>query len=200
MRAKNVSCFGLVLVSVLISSTGCSSRQKEAQTEPNGASPNRTVDRAAGVQWTAPERWAREADRPMRAATYRIPTGQGDPEDAECGVSYFGAGEGGSVEANLSRWVGQFEQLDGKPSEQAAQKGHRTINGLGVHTISLAGTYLASAGPMSPVKEKKPGLRLLGAIVEAPQGSVFFKLTGPARTVAAAEQEFNAMLESLKRE
>jgi hypothetical protein len=44
---------------------------------------------------------------------------------------------------------------------------------------------------------KKEKFRLLGAIVEAPQGSVFFKFTGPANTVAAAEEEFDELIESL---
>jgi len=36
-----------------------------------------------------------------------------------------------------------------------------------------------------------------GAIVEAPQGLVFFKLTGPLNTVAAAEGDLNALLNTL---
>ena len=38
----------------------------------------------------------------------------------------------------------------------------------------------------------------LGAIVEGPEGLVFFKLTGPAATVRSASAEFDAMLHSLK--
>jgi hypothetical protein len=40
---------------------------------------------------------------------------------------------------------------------------------------------------------------LLGAIIEGPSGEVFFKLTGPAKTIAAAESEFQAMLKSVKK-
>jgi hypothetical protein len=45
----------------------------------------------------------------------------------------------------------------------------------------------------------KAGYRLLGAIVEGPDGDIFFKLTGPAKTVAAAQDEFQAMLKSIKK-
>jgi hypothetical protein len=38
-----------------------------------------------------------------------------------------------------------------------------------------------------------------GAIVEAPEGLVFFKLTGPLNTVAAAEGDFNSLLASVHR-
>jgi hypothetical protein len=50
-----------------------------------------------------------------------------------------------------------------------------------------------------PGAAKKPGYRLLGAIVEAPEGPVFFKLTGPAKTVAVAKADFEKMLSSLSR-
>jgi hypothetical protein len=46
---------------------------------------------------------------------------------------------------------------------------------------------------------KKPGYRLLGAIVQAPEGPVFFKLTGPAATISTAESGFEALVSSLRR-
>jgi hypothetical protein len=46
---------------------------------------------------------------------------------------------------------------------------------------------------------KKTGYRLLGAIVEAPEGNVFFKLTGPAATVGAAQADFDALVGSMKK-
>jgi hypothetical protein len=46
---------------------------------------------------------------------------------------------------------------------------------------------------------KRPGYRLLGAIVEAPQGNVFFKLTGPLATVGAAEPELDALVASIRK-
>ena len=42
-----------------------------------------------------------------------------------------------------------------------------------------------------------PDYRMLGAIVEGPQGSIFIKFTGPAKTVAANRAAFDKMLESL---
>lgn len=135
----------------------------------------------------------------MRVVTYLIPAASGDREGAECAVFYFGPGQGGGVEANLTRWIGQFEQPDGRPSASLAKKKKEAINGLPVTTIDLTGTYLGG-GPMMGQGEKKPGYRLLGAIVEAPEAAVFFKLTGPAKTVAAAQSEFQSLLKSLSRE
>lgn len=135
----------------------------------------------------------------MRAATYRVPRAAGDREDGECAVFYFGAGQGGSVEANLKRWIAQFELEDGRPADKAAKITRTTIGGMTATRIDVSGTYLAAAGPMAPRAVKKPGYRMLGAIVEAPQGNVFFKFTGPARTVAAEAARFEELLKSVKR-
>jgi hypothetical protein len=72
-----------------------------------------------------------------------------------------------------------------------------TVGGLNITTIDLAGDYLVS-GAMMQVTGKKPGYRLLGAIVEGPEGSVFIKLTGPEETVKSAKSGFDALLKSIK--
>jgi hypothetical protein len=53
-------------------------------------------------------------------------------------------------------------------------------------------------GPMVASPKPVPGYRLLGAIVEAPGGTLFFKLTGPAKTIAAHEKNFNQLLLSIQ--
>ena len=112
-------------------------------------------------------------------------------EPGECGVFYFGQGQGGGVEDNFDRWIKQFE------GAAPAKKADKTVHGLRVHTIDLSGTYLASGGPMMQSQGKKPGYRLLGAIVEAPQGLVFFKCIGPSATIGKAQADFDALLGSL---
>ena len=44
----------------------------------------------------------------------------------------------------------------------------------------------------------KPGWALLGAIIEGPAGRVFFKLTGPQKTVDGSAREFDDMLKTIK--
>ena len=156
------------------------------------------ADSAAGLAWTPPASWKSLGSRPMRAATYAVPATAGDKEDGECAVYYFGPGQGGSVEANLDRWTKQFEQADGKPSSQAAQVKKRTVHGIAVTTVDVSGTYSGMGGPMAASKSVKPGYRLLGAIAEAQEGAVFFKFTGPAKTVAAQQAKFGSLIESLK--
>src|SRR5580698_1877963 len=150
------------------------------------------ADSGAGVRWSAPAGWKAEAERPMRLATYTVTPG------AECGVYFFGSGQGGSVDANLDRWIGQFLQADGKPSKAAAKIAKRTIHGWPTTTVDVSGAYTGMGGPTaSSPSPAVPGYRLLGAIVVGPQGSIFFKFTGPAKTVAANQAAFDKMLAAL---
>jgi hypothetical protein len=131
----------------------------------------------------------------MRAATYAVPAAAGDREDAECAVFYFGQGQGGDVDANIQRWLGQFQEKPAAPPKPKKQ----TISGLPVTVIEHSGTYLA-AGPMAASGSPKSGFKLIGAIVEGPQGNVFFKLTGPAKTVDASSAGFQKMLQSMRKQ
>ncbi|MBZ5612106.1 MAG: hypothetical protein LAP38_27930 [Acidobacteriia bacterium] len=150
------------------------------------------------MRWTPPASWKGEAERPMRLATYTVPHAPGDADNGECGVYYFGPGQGGSVEANLDRWIGQFLQADGKPSKSTAKMEKRAQHGLKVTTVDVSGAYTGMGGPQAePGGAPKRAYRLLGAIVEGPQGSVFFKFTGLAKTVAQNQPAFEKMLASL---
>jgi hypothetical protein len=152
------------------------------------------ADSAAGIQWTPPSAWKAQGQRPMRAATYTVPAAAGDKEDGECAVFYFGPGQGGGVEDNIKRWEGQFPSIEKGPTRRK-----QTIAGFNVTLLDLSGTYAMSSGPMMAAKANKPGYRLLGAIVEAPQGNVFFKFTAPAKTVAAHEAAFQGLLKSIRK-
>ncbi len=187
----------ITVVLVLLALLGCnnkSSEQPQQLKEPadlsrihGGSMPNAV----AGVRWSIPSGWTTLPPRQMRVATYQIPQSGGDPEPAECGVFYFGADQGGSVDANIERWVGQFEG-GGKTSRSSEE-----VNDLKVSLVQIEGTYLSPGGPMMQSQGKKEGYRLLGAIVSGPQGPVFFKLTGPAATVLSAEKDFRGMINSL---
>lgn len=147
---------------------------------------------AGGIRWTAPAAWQPGSPQPMRAASYTIPAAPG-AEAGGCGVFYFGKGQGGGVEENLRRWASQFK--DGS----APKKSERTVNGMKVHLIDMSGTYLSPGGPRMQAQGAKPGWRLLGAIVEAPDGLVFFKCVGPIATMQKAEKEFDELLKSVAR-
>lgn len=156
------------------------------------------AEQAGGLTWTAPADWKAQGERPMRAATYSIPAAKGDAEPAELAVFFFGANSGGGVEANIKRWIDQFQKADGASAAKDAKEKKEKIAGLPATTVDVKGTYLGGSmtGPSAP----KTDYRLLGAIVEGPGGNVFFKLTGPEKTVAGAEKPFRKLLEGLKKQ
>ena len=156
------------------------------------------AETVGGLRWTPPAGWKSEGTAPMRAATYKIAPAPGDSEGAECVVYFFGAGQGGSVQANIERWNGQFTTADGKQAAARVQK--RTVHGLSVTTIEVSGRYSGIGGPMAPVKTVKADYRLLGAIIENPGGNIFLKFTGPEKTIAANERKFEQLLDSFQKE
>lgn len=145
---------------------------------------------AGGIRWTVPARWQSAGAKPMRVATYTIPGAPGS-ENGECAVFFFGTGQGGGVEENLQRWVGQFENAS-KPV-----KSEKKVGGMKAHLISVSGTYLSPAGPMMQSQGKKTGWSLSGAIIEAPDGNVFFKCVGPTSTIQKAQPEIDELVKSV---
>jgi hypothetical protein len=145
---------------------------------------------AGGVKWSVPKTWTDQPGSSMRVATYKVPAAKA-AEPGEVAVFFFGPGQGGSIDANVERWSRQFE---GTPKPTRSLK---KVNGLQLTLVQIAGTYLAPGGPMMQSQGKKLDYRLLAAIAEAPEGLIFFKLTGPAVTVAAAQADFDALVASL---
>jgi len=146
---------------------------------------------AGGISWSYPSRWQSHPPRPMRAATYIIPHASTDSTDGECAVFYFGKGQGGDVDLNIKRWGSQFESVI------KGDKSELNVSGVKVTRVELSGTYLAPSMMTDESSGRLENYALLGAIAETSEGMVFFKFTGPSKTVLEATQEFNAMLNSI---
>lgn len=151
------------------------------------------AESAAGLHWTAPAGWKAGPAQMMRAATYAVAAAPGDKMAAECALYYFGAGQGGGIQANIDRWKEQFTGPGGKPA--AATVAKRVVHGIAITTIDVSGDYSGMGGPMA-VGKTVPGYRLLGAIVEGPDGNIFVKFTGPLKTMAANKAKYDLLLGS----
>jgi hypothetical protein len=151
------------------------------------------------LKWDVPPGWvSKPSASSMRVAEFSLPRVDGDSEDGALAVFFFG-GQGGSVQANLDRWMLQMAQPGGRPSKDVAKTTTlKTRSGLAVTLVDLTGTYVAEVSPGSPERFNKPGFRLRAAVVETPEGPYFVKLTGPAKTIARWDQSFAAFLQSLR--
>lgn len=175
-----------VLVAIVLIIPGCKESPKQS------AGLGDIKGNVAGMTWSVPKAWSVLPERAMRVATYQVPPAGGEKEAGECAVFFFEGGQGGPLDANIDRWVGQFE---GSPQPARSSK---EVNGMKVELVKIEGTYAPGATMMQST-EKKENYRLYGAIVEGPQGLVFFKMTGPKNTVAAAEADFDVLLGSISK-
>jgi hypothetical protein len=124
----------------------------------------------------------------MRAAQLEFTNDKGT---AETIFFFFGQGQGGGTQANVNRWLAAFQE----PKDKLNSKVEKKKVGSGEVTyVEAEGTYMSGmpGGPKTP----QPGSKLLGAILESPDGNVFVRMTGPVATVKAADADFRKMIES----
>jgi hypothetical protein len=156
------------------------------------------VAAAATLKFDAPQGWVSKAPgSSMRVAEFTLPKTAGDSEDATLAVFHFG-GQGGTIEANLERWIGQMTQPDGRASKDVARTTKLSPRGLPITLVDLTGTYVAEVSPGSSERFNKPGFRLRAAVVETKEGPYFVKLTGPEKTVGRWDEAFMSFLKSLR--
>ncbi|HMR05477.1 MAG TPA: hypothetical protein PKA88_06855 [Polyangiaceae bacterium] len=192
---------------VVLATLGCEKKPAPAPSDrepgttpaaqPSGTLPRPTTHGGAQelkITWQdVPGLTRLNQQKPMRAASYAAPAAEGDKEPGDLGVFYFGADQGGGVERNMKRWIDQFPDV---PKDQV-RRSQRTENGLLVHVVEIEGGKFESGMPGGP-KTPKESYGLLGAIIEAPSGLYFFKLTGPQGTVKKARDPFFKMLATVK--
>ena len=146
-----------------------------------------------------PSGWVEQTPRSrMRRAQFALPRESGDSEDGELTVFYFGMGQGGSTDANINRWIGQVGQPDGSSSRDKAKIRESDVSGFRLTEVDVSGTLKASNMPGAPSRPARSGYRLLGAVLESPQGPWFFKLTGPEKTISRWADSFRQFLASAK--
>lgn len=141
------------------------------------------------ITMVAPEGWQRKQPRVrIIEAEFAVPAVGDDENDGRITVM----GAGGSVKANIDRWIGQFVQTDRNEVKK------KEIAGQEVHIVDLSGTFKDQRGPFAPATIRKD-YRMLGAIIVTENaGQYFAKLYGPKKTIEANVDKFEELLKSLK--
>ena len=203
MRAKRI-VGGVVLLGLAacarqpVKETASEPVQDTAHAPVKETAPAVAREAGAPLAFATPSGWiAVTPSSSMRKAQFQVPKAEGDAEDAECVVYYFGASGGGGVEANLERWCSQFEQPGGGDSHAVLKVAdYRQAAGMDVSEVELSGTYVAETAPGSGVRVNKPGFAMRGAIVFSDHGQYYVKLVGPASTVAKQADAFRGLVDS----
>ncbi|HVG19350.1 MAG TPA: hypothetical protein VNI02_09865 [Blastocatellia bacterium] len=152
---------------------------------------------SGNLQFKSPDGWV--AEQPagtMRVAQYKLPRAEGDTTDAALAVFYFGQGQGGSVEANLDRWVGQMQQPDGSSSKSKAKTETTSVNGMPVTLLDVTGTYTESMMGGAGGQQIQGPARMRAAVIETPRGAYYVKLVGPEKTVSRWDASFMGFIKS----
>jgi hypothetical protein len=139
-------------------------------------------DEDPAIAWTVPSAWQTVANpSPMRLATYH-------PSPA---VDVSVSRAGGATDANIDRWVHQFDGA-GAPKRTDVK-----VKGLDVHEVEVSGAYLGGGMMTGTPSEPHAGYALVGAIVETRGPHYFFKMIGPAADIASAKKGFDALIQSI---
>ncbi len=155
-----------------------------------------TID---GMKSTAPKSWK---DVPttssMRYKQFSIPRAAGDAFDGELVIFFFGAGQGGGVDQNVSRWKTMFKPPEGKTVDQISKLESTKFGTIKATVLDIRGTYLFKPVPMAPESEPRPNHRMVAAVLETPNGPYFLRFVGPEKTITQHKKDFDAWLKAFK--
>ena len=175
-----------ILLSLFVAIPQFSAQEAEQENEPIAFA---VADE--GLQFQAPGTWTKVQPRiTFIEAEFSIPKVDGDPKNGRLTVM----GAGGTIEANVERWEGQFGGAEAtvEPIEVA---------GLSVKMVDITGTYTDSVGgPMNPNAKKvlREDYRMIAAIIQAgDKGNYFVKFYGPGNTVEQNLEGFKTMINGL---
>jgi hypothetical protein len=149
-----------------------------------------TVVEVAGLRAPKPASWVwTKPSMQFRTLQYAV-AGEGDStKAADLIISVFMGDDGGPLDANITRWKGQFRVGDAAPEAKLSDK---QIGPMKVTFVELEGDYMAMGAP-APRKD----FSQIGAITEATGRKVFFRLIGPKETVEANRADFMKMIDGL---
>jgi len=150
--------------------------------------------RFLGLQTMLPSDWQRiDPSSSMRLVQFSVP-GSKPGQSAELIFYYFGAGQGGTPQANIARWQSQFHAANGTPS--IPQVVGFEVSGLPVTRVKLQGSYARGIGA-GPGGTGRPDQTLIAALLQTPQGQVIIQLHGDTLLIDALEPDFDRMLHDI---
>jgi hypothetical protein len=158
---------------------------------PNGDLGKRTGEpvELGLIRLTAPAQWKSIApSSSVIAAEFVLPRAEGDNEDGRLTISTAG----GTVEANIDRWKGQFD-----PQPQTASQEEVDAAGMKITIVDLSGDFNDQRGPIAPAV-KRPNYRMIAAIIPRDGQLYFIKATGPQKTIANHAEAIHAFIRSVR--
>jgi hypothetical protein len=157
-----------------------------------------------GLTAVAPADWKEEkvpaALRKFRVKQFKLPKTGEDKRDAELIISFLGEDVDPMVKENIKRWKAVFIPPKGKKIDDVAKLDKFKVGKVQVTYLDISGTYKFNKAPFNP--DSKPELlpdhRMIGVVFESEKGPYYFRLVGPAKTLAHHKKGFDSFLKSFK--
>ncbi len=151
------------------------------------------------IVMTAPDTWKKVQPK-SNIVQYEFSAPANAKEgDETARITIMGAG--GSVEANIDRWYGQFEQPDGKATKDKAKTEKFEAAGQTVHWVDINGNFkdTMGGGPFAGGKTViRENHRMLGAIIVTKDGGNYFvKITGGKDVLEKLSEGFKKSLKEI---
>jgi len=152
----------------------------------------------AGVTFTIPYRWqVKPVENANRAGQWYVSLPDDEEgEGADVVVFYFGPGIGGNARENIAAWNGLVLDSQGNPAP--AKISTLTAGGFKISLMSVFGIYEQPMEQPGLPPLAKPKFGLLGAVIESPQGNIYWRLTGPEALITTTLPVFNKVIASVK--
>lgn len=150
-----------------------------------------------GIALTLPAGWKQqpiENPGPMAPkAVFQLPVGEGEQEAGVVRITHYPEMKG-KDDLNIDRWLAQVTQPDGKPSTREKAK---------IENIEAGGAKLTIVDLRGDVKltmrdKPRPGYRMIGAIVNHPQGPHFIVAAATIEQMEKTQEQVMAFLKSIK--
>ncbi len=160
-----------------------------------------TID---GLTSVAPAEWKEEEPselgKKFRVKQFRLPKVEKDKHDAEMVIFFFGAGSGGSVKDNVKRWQGFFIPPKGEKIADVTKVEKKKAGDVPLTCVDIHGTYKYKKAPfiLDSKAELRPGYRMINVIFDSKNGPYWFRLVGPAKTIAHYKKGFDQFVKSFK--
>ena len=141
-----------------------------------------------GIRFKVPSGWEQVALSPAQqgfvTASFKIPQAGND-------VKLTLSSVGGGVDANIQRWIGQFQL---PPGENPQQKSIQ-VDKIDAIWLDLRGTF--DSGPALN-SQAESGMRMIGVAIPRSPRDFYLKLTGPREQLVNAEKEFRDFVKSAR--
>ena len=157
------------------------------------------VLKVGGVQFIIPSRWIAEpVESPARVGQWRVPAPRGADATMEghAVLFYFGAGLGGTPQENIDAWKATMLDASGHPA--AGELKTRMAGVFKISELVCFGSYSDPAPIAGLPPAVRPGYGLAAAVVENPQGNLYWRLTGPQTLVTATLPLFRKIVDGVK--